>query len=218
MAGMAQLAAPTGRRVVATGGAARPQCGPTRNPWKADEGKGVGVFPPFFAPAGRRGFLGRRKDAYARCFLRPFGADVLKHDSTHGLRTARRAAARRGTRGKRMREKGSGFFPPFFAPAGRRRFLGRRKDACARPFLRPWRGGCVITRSRPRVAHRPPCGGRCFTRGHSPPPRWGGCVETRTLPQIAPPGVPARRTTFAAAAGPSHVQLSGTRPIRLPCP
>jgi len=47
----------TGRRVVATGGAARPQCGRTRNPWKADEEKGVGVFFPFFAPAGRRRFL-----------------------------------------------------------------------------------------------------------------------------------------------------------------
>ena len=39
-----------------------------------------------------------------------------------------RKAARRGTRGKRMREKVPGPFFPFFAPAGRRRFLKRRKD------------------------------------------------------------------------------------------
>jgi len=45
---------------------------------------------------------------------------------------------------------------PLFAPAGRRRFLGRRKDACAPCFRRPLRGGYVETRPFPRVAHRPP--------------------------------------------------------------
>jgi len=51
------LQAPAGRRVVATGGAARPHGGPTRNPWKAEIRD-----PPFFilfAPAGRRGFSGK---------------------------------------------------------------------------------------------------------------------------------------------------------------
>ena len=81
------VSAPTGRRVVAAGGAARPQCGPTRNPWKVD------IPYHLFAPAGRRRFLGRRKDACARRFLRPCGADVLKHERSHGLRTARCAAA-----------------------------------------------------------------------------------------------------------------------------
>jgi len=46
--------------------------------------KGSGFFSLFFAPAGRRRFLGRRKDAYARRFLRPFGADVLRHNRTTG--------------------------------------------------------------------------------------------------------------------------------------
>ena len=54
--------------------------------------KGV-PYPLLFAPAGRRRFSGRQKDAYARRFLRPFGADTLKHERSHGLRTARYAAA-----------------------------------------------------------------------------------------------------------------------------
>ena len=75
--------------------------------------------------------------------FRPNGAA----DCNHGWSGAAaacppwRAAARRATRGKRMRKKGSGFFSPFFAPTGRRRFLGRRKDACARQFLRPLGAG-----------------------------------------------------------------------------
>jgi len=86
------VSAPTGRRSVATGGAARPHGGPTRNPWKVD---------------------------------------IPYH---------------------------------LFAPAGRWRFLGRRKDVCARRFLRPLRGGCVETRTLPWVAHRPLCSGRRGTR------------------------------------------------------
>jgi hypothetical protein len=116
------VSAPTGRWVVAAGGAARPRCGPTRNPWKTD----------------------------------------IPH--------------------------------PLFAPEGRRRFLGRRKDACARRFLRPWRGGCVKPRTFPRVAHRPPHGGRCSTRGYSPPPRRG---EERQFPVPRP----ARRRIPRHAGG-----------------
>ena len=48
------VSAPTGRRNVATGGAARPHGGPTRNPWKADEGKGVEVLFFFFRPGGAK--------------------------------------------------------------------------------------------------------------------------------------------------------------------
>jgi hypothetical protein len=40
--------APPGRPSVAAGAAARPLCGPTRNPWKVDRPD------PLFAPAGRR--------------------------------------------------------------------------------------------------------------------------------------------------------------------
>jgi len=59
------VSAPTGRQIVAAGGAARPHGGPTRNPWKADEGKAVGVFSPLLAPAGRRRFSNPRTDTYA---------------------------------------------------------------------------------------------------------------------------------------------------------
>jgi len=57
--------APTGRRRVATGGAARPRGGPTRNPWKADEENRSRFF-SFFAPAGRRRLVERRTDNDAR--------------------------------------------------------------------------------------------------------------------------------------------------------
>ena len=45
MARIARVVAPTGRRSIATGGAARPQCGPTRNPWKAYEYVGRDEIP-----------------------------------------------------------------------------------------------------------------------------------------------------------------------------
>jgi len=41
------VSAPTGRRIVATGGAARSLRDPTRNPWKADDGKGSRQFRQF---------------------------------------------------------------------------------------------------------------------------------------------------------------------------
>jgi hypothetical protein len=52
----------------------------------------------------------------------------------------------------------------------------------AQTFPPPRRGGCVETRTLPRVAHRPLCSGRCFTRGHSPPPRWGEKRRLQILP------------------------------------
>ena len=52
--------APTGRRDVATGGAARPRSGPMRNPWKADEGKGSPALLFPFSP--RRGEGDSRSD------------------------------------------------------------------------------------------------------------------------------------------------------------
>jgi len=55
--------------------------------------KGSGFF-PLFRPSGAKEVLGdRRKDAWARYFLRPFRADVLKHKRSHGFRTARCEAA-----------------------------------------------------------------------------------------------------------------------------
>jgi len=45
MARIAWVVAPTGRKGVATGGAARPQCGSTRNPWKAYEYVGRDEIP-----------------------------------------------------------------------------------------------------------------------------------------------------------------------------
>ena len=55
------VSAPTGRRIVAAGGAARPHGGPTRNPWKADEGKGVGVLFFLFRPGGAKEIFGATK-------------------------------------------------------------------------------------------------------------------------------------------------------------
>ena len=49
-----------------------------------------------------------------------------------------RAAARRGTRGERI-----SLPQHLLAPTGRRRFWGRRKDACARRFLRPLGAGVL---------------------------------------------------------------------------
>ena len=63
------VSAPSGRRNVAAGGAARPPCGPTRNPWKADERESFLPY-SFFAPAGRRRFSQRRKHARVRRFPR----------------------------------------------------------------------------------------------------------------------------------------------------
>jgi hypothetical protein len=59
------VSAPTGLWNVATGGAARPCCGPTRNPWKANEERVSHSF-FLFAPEGRRRFVEQRKDIYAR--------------------------------------------------------------------------------------------------------------------------------------------------------
>jgi len=46
----------------------------------------------------------------------------------------------------------------------------------------PPRGGWVETRTFPRVPHRPLTSGRCFTRGYSPPPRWGEKRRLQSLP------------------------------------
>ena len=60
----------------------------------------------------------------------------------------------------------------------------------------PLRGGCAKTRTLPRVAHRPLCSGRCFTRGYNPPPRWGGSVNSRPFPRVGRrAAVPPRRST-----------------------
>jgi len=49
------------------------------------------VQDPFFhfAPAGRRRFSQRQKHARARRSLRPIGAEVSRHERSHGLRTVR---------------------------------------------------------------------------------------------------------------------------------
>jgi len=93
--------------------------------------------------------LGRRKDAYARRFLRPFGADVLRHNRSHGLRTARCEAAgaspvatiRRpvGAKNGRCRVR---------APHARGLFtrMARRQGACK---ARTLRGLCVRSPALP---------------------------------------------------------------------
>jgi hypothetical protein len=90
-----------------------------------------------------------------------------------------RAAARRGTRGKRNARKAMFFI--LFSP--RRGEGGARTNEVApirvacRLLPPPRRGGCFDNRSFPRVALRPLCSGLSSTRGYTPPPRRGGCVS-----------------------------------------
>jgi hypothetical protein len=104
-------------------------------------------------------------------------------------------AARRETRGKRM-AKGSEIPLSLFAPAGRRRFTRDARPTIPPP---PW-GGCVQTRTLPRVARRRKR--HRSTRGYSPPPRGGGFGDARLFPFSAfgvhPPGrVPGAVAVFA---------------------
>jgi hypothetical protein len=70
-----------------------------------------------------------------------------------------------------------------------------------RRFRRPPGGGWVETRTFPRVPHRPLTSGRCFTRGYSPPPRWGEERPLQSLPGCG--GFPAvgRRLPFWQCVG-----------------
>jgi len=102
------------------------------------------------------------------------------------------------------------------APLGRVRQLttvstGSASGGYAASSLHPWlqsaaplgrekaapRGGCAKTRTLPRVAHRPLCSGRCFTRGYNPPPHLrGGSVNSRPFPRVPRrAAVPPRRFT-----------------------
>jgi hypothetical protein len=135
------VSAPTGRRIVAAGGAARPPCGPTRNPWK--EGEEIVSHPFFlFAPAGRRGL----------------GSDESTSVPGDYPQTPRGCIA------PTLRS---------FRPGGAKGFLGSDERTPVSGDSSAPRGGCVERRSFPRVAHRPPCSGRCSTRGYTPPPRRG---------------------------------------------
>ena len=81
----------------------------------------------------------------------------------------------------------------------------------------PLRGECVETRSPPRVAHRPLCSGRCFTRGYTPPPRWGEERQLQSLPAVAGPQWPfprlrnLRRSTSLTALSLSKGNLRNLR-------
>ena len=76
----------------------------------------------------------------------------------------------------------------------------------SRPGLQismPLRGGCAETRTFPRVPHRPLSSGRCFTRGHRPPPRWGEERPLQSLPASGGFPIPGRRPPSAVLAVPS---------------
>jgi hypothetical protein len=70
-------------------------------------------------------------------------------------------------------------------PSGAKEILGPTKGRLGPAIPPPPRGGCVETRTFPRVPHRPLCSGRCFTRGYSPPPRWGEERQLQSLPAWA---------------------------------
>ena len=68
----------------------------------------------------------------------------------------------------------NGYFSSSSRPSGAKEVFGPTKGRLGAAIPPPPWGGCVETRTFPRVPHRPLCSGRCFTRGYSPPPRWGG--------------------------------------------
>jgi len=106
--------APTGRRNVAAGGAARSLRDPTRNPWKADEQKESIVFFSFFRPGGAKEiFRADERTPVPGASSAPLG----RMCRTQTLpRVARRRKRRRSTRGynpsPRWGENGSVPFPP----------------------------------------------------------------------------------------------------------
>jgi len=91
--------------------------------------------------------------------------------------------------GRAVRSCCADFRSPGGPLEGCRRVLPWVAMPCARGrFRRPSRGGrAVFMRPFPRVARRPPGGGRGSTRGYTPPPpRGGAVVPFRDSPSLGP--------------------------------
>ena len=167
--------APTGRRVVATGGAARPRSGPSRNPWKTGPG-GAKVIPEPTkgrscpAPTPRFFCTLSSRPSTARRGSRPTSRNVCTHtwvassgpsraSQEGGLQVRTSAVApcsRSRLRGslcvRLIRREAGRFLRPFGAKNVFARKVGGRGCACAHRTKRQgWRAGRLAGRARPTV-------------------------------------------------------------------